>query len=53
MANVHPWFGGVNIADAAGWTWEFFEENDVVVAEAATVSYLRSLLSTIFTHRLH
>jgi hypothetical protein len=20
LANVHPWFGGVNISDAAGWT---------------------------------
>ncbi|GAA5895490.1 uncharacterized protein JCM6883_001524 [Sporobolomyces salmoneus] len=35
MANVHPWFGGVNVDDAAGWTWEFFEENNVVLAEAA------------------
>lgn len=29
MANVHPWFGNVSIQDAAGWTWEFFEENNV------------------------
>ncbi|GAA6020538.1 hypothetical protein JCM11491_000787 [Sporobolomyces phaffii] len=36
MANVHPWFGGVDIKDAAGWTWEFFEENDVAVAQAAS-----------------
>ncbi|GAA5878213.1 hypothetical protein JCM8547_003158 [Rhodosporidiobolus lusitaniae] len=27
-ANVHPWFGGVNIDDAAGWTWEYFTNND-------------------------
>jgi exo-beta-1,3-glucanase (GH17 family) len=26
MANVHPWFGGLNINQAAGWTWEFMEE---------------------------
>lgn len=25
MANVHPWFGGLNINQAAGWTWEFME----------------------------
>ncbi|GAA5991014.1 hypothetical protein JCM10908_006499 [Rhodotorula pacifica] len=36
MANVHPWFGGVNINQAAGWTWEFFEENDVAISEAVT-----------------
>ncbi|CAD6569935.1 MAG: hypothetical protein CYPHOPRED_003661 [Cyphobasidiales sp. Tagirdzhanova-0007] len=32
MANVHPWFGGVPINQAAGWTWEYFEQNDVSVA---------------------
>ncbi|CEQ41231.1 SPOSA6832_02916 [Sporobolomyces salmonicolor] len=32
MANVHPWFGGVPIDQAAGWTWEYFTENDVAVA---------------------
>lgn len=26
MANVHPWFGGLNINQAAGWTWEYMEE---------------------------
>ncbi|GAA5926995.1 uncharacterized protein JCM15063_000427 [Sporobolomyces koalae] len=35
MANVHPWFGGVPIEQAAGWTWDFFEQNDVTVAQAA------------------
>ncbi|GAA6028679.1 hypothetical protein JCM8097_007343 [Rhodosporidiobolus ruineniae] len=35
FANVHPWFGGVNINDAAGWTWEYFEENDVATSDAA------------------
>ena len=63
MANVHPWFGGLAIDQAAGWTCassllllpltfpcadltlvlvrarlpagDFFEENDVVLAEAA------------------
>ncbi|GAA5846379.1 hypothetical protein JCM9279_001352 [Rhodotorula babjevae] len=35
MANVHPWFGGLAIDQAAGWTWDFFEQNDVVLAEAA------------------
>lgn len=31
-ANVHPWFGGLPIDQAAGWTWEFFEENDVAIS---------------------
>ncbi|BGP17622.1 hypothetical protein JCM10213_001273 [Rhodosporidiobolus nylandii] len=35
LANVHPWFGGVPIDQAAGWTWDFFETNDVSVSEAA------------------
>lgn len=25
----HPWFGGVPIDQAANWTWNFFEQNDV------------------------
>jgi len=36
MANVHPWFGGLSVDQAAGWTWDFFEENDVALAEAAS-----------------
>ncbi|KAL4066944.1 glycoside hydrolase family 17 protein [Scleroderma citrinum] len=31
MANVHPWFANVSIADAATWTYEFFQENDVIL----------------------
>jgi len=29
MSNVHPWFANQSIQDAAGWTWEFFEETNV------------------------
>lgn len=36
MANVHPWFGALPINQAAQWTWEYFEENDVVYAKQAT-----------------
>ena len=32
MANVHPWFGDVNIDDAATWTWQFFQTNDVSIS---------------------
>lgn len=30
MANVHPWFGTVEVEDAAVWTYNFFQEFDVV-----------------------
>lgn len=36
MANVHPWFAGTTINDAAGWTYDFFETQDVQVAAALT-----------------
>lgn len=29
MANVHPFFAGVKVEDAADWTWEFFVNNDI------------------------
>ncbi|CAK7226398.1 hypothetical protein SCUCBS95973_006186 [Sporothrix curviconia] len=28
MANIHPFFGGVNAKDAASWTWNFWETNN-------------------------
>lgn len=28
MANVHPFFGGVNARDAAGWTYSFWENHN-------------------------
>lgn len=34
MANVHPWFANVSIDQSAGWTWEFFEVNDVQLAQS-------------------
>ncbi|KAI9453333.1 glycoside hydrolase [Russula earlei] len=36
MANVHPWFGNVSIANAATWTYDFFETTDVQAAQALT-----------------
>ncbi|KAK0480116.1 glycoside hydrolase family 17 protein [Armillaria novae-zelandiae] len=33
MANVHPWFANVSVDQSAGWTWEFFETNDVQLAQ--------------------
>ncbi|KAG6331196.1 hypothetical protein ID866_7891, partial [Astraeus odoratus] len=34
MANVHPWFANVSIDDAAAWTYEFFQETDVSLAQS-------------------
>lgn len=35
-ANVHPWFGNLSIEDAATWTWDYYQENNVAIAEAAS-----------------
>uniref|UniRef100_A0A0W0EUR7 glucan endo-1,3-beta-D-glucosidase n=1 Tax=Moniliophthora roreri TaxID=221103 RepID=A0A0W0EUR7_MONRR len=32
MSNVHAWFANVSIDDAAAWTWEFFQDTNVAVA---------------------
>lgn len=29
MANVHPFFAGVTVDKAAGWTWDFWQEHNV------------------------
>ncbi|EIN10059.1 glycoside hydrolase family 17 protein [Punctularia strigosozonata HHB-11173 SS5] len=34
MSNVHPWFADTTIDDAAGWTYEFFQEQNVEPAAA-------------------
>jgi exo-beta-1,3-glucanase (GH17 family) len=34
MANDHPWFANVSIDQAAGWTWQFFEQTNVQPAAA-------------------
>ncbi|KAI0696909.1 glycoside hydrolase [Cytidiella melzeri] len=36
MSNVHPWFANVSINDAAGWTADFFQENNVALANSLT-----------------
>lgn len=28
MANIHPFFGGINANDAASWTWNFWDTNN-------------------------
>lgn len=37
MANVHPWFGlNTPVEMAAGWTWDYFQNNDVAFAEKSS-----------------
>ncbi|QDS69647.1 hypothetical protein FKW77_009188 [Venturia effusa] len=31
MSNIHPFFGGVVIDQAAGWTWNFWKSHDVAI----------------------
>jgi exo-beta-1,3-glucanase (GH17 family) len=33
MANVHPFFAGVNVDEAASWTWTFWQEHDVMLTK--------------------
>ncbi|KAL6301328.1 glycoside hydrolase [Sparassis latifolia] len=35
MSNIHPWFANVSIEQSAGWTYEFFEQQNVAI----TASY--------------
>jgi exo-beta-1,3-glucanase (GH17 family) len=34
MANVHPWFANVAIDQAASWTASYFQQTDIVQAQA-------------------
>ena len=36
MANVHPFFAGVTVDQAAGWTWDFWQTHDVVLSSAVS-----------------
>lgn len=36
MANVHPFFGGVQVEQAAGWTWDFWQSHDVALTTGMT-----------------
>ncbi|KIK69740.1 glycoside hydrolase family 17 protein [Collybiopsis luxurians FD-317 M1] len=46
MANVHPWFANESIDDAAGWTWSFFEQTDVALAQELTNTPQMSIAET-------
>ena len=34
MANVHPWFANTTVQNGPQWTWDFFQQTDVDVANA-------------------
>ncbi|KAH9949946.1 glycoside hydrolase [Amylocystis lapponica] len=36
MSNVHPWFANVSAEESAGWTYEFFQDNNVQAAQAVS-----------------
>ncbi|KAJ1305130.1 hypothetical protein OPQ81_000167 [Rhizoctonia solani] len=36
LANVHPWFAHTTINDAAGWTYDFFQQTNVAAANAVS-----------------
>lgn len=36
MSNIHPFFGGIPIDQAAGWTWNFWQGHDVILTSAAS-----------------
>ncbi|OKL61158.1 hypothetical protein UA08_03826 [Talaromyces atroroseus] len=42
MANVHPFFGGVQVDQAAAWTVEFFDEHDVSLTSGTNKSAIIS-----------
>ncbi|EEH21685.2 hypothetical protein PABG_03901 [Paracoccidioides brasiliensis Pb03] len=36
MANVHPFFAGVTVAEAAAWTWNFWQEHNVPLTKGTS-----------------
>lgn len=36
MSNVHPFFGGVTVDLAAAWTWNFWQQNDVILTKGTS-----------------
>lgn len=33
MSNIHPFFAGVSAEVAAGWTWDFWQNHDVILTQ--------------------
>jgi exo-beta-1,3-glucanase (GH17 family) len=42
MSNVHPFFGGVPVEQAAAWTWSFWQSNDVVITKGTNKTQIIS-----------
>ena len=36
MSNIHPFFAGVTVEQAAGWTWNFWQQFDTVLTKGTT-----------------
>ncbi|KAJ5518192.1 Glycoside hydrolase superfamily [Penicillium expansum] len=36
MSNVHPFFAGVNVDVAVGWTWDFWQTHDVSLTQGTS-----------------
>ena len=36
MSNIHPFFAGVTADKASGWTWDFWQNNDVVLTKGSS-----------------
>jgi exo-beta-1,3-glucanase (GH17 family) len=36
MSNVHPFFGGIPVDQAAAWTWQFWQNHDVVLTKGTS-----------------
>ena len=36
MSNVHPFFAGVTVEEASGWTWDFWQTHDVILTQGTT-----------------
>ncbi|KAF2843404.1 glycoside hydrolase family 17 protein [Patellaria atrata CBS 101060] len=36
MANIHPFFAGVTAEEAAGWTWDFWNNNDIPLTQGTS-----------------
>ena len=36
MSNIHPFFAGVTAEVASGWTWDFWQQHDVVLTQGTS-----------------
>ena len=45
MSNVHPFFAGVEVSEAAGWTWTFWTTHDVALT--STDSNVKQIIAEV------